>query len=1215
MNKGGTTLSDGSNYGVLQLSRTNHNNAATSAGAGLYFSLKDSAGSLREYAGIYGRKTVAGTGGGELVFMNYNRNEVAYINAGYISHGTEMRAPLFRDSDNTSYYVDPASTSLTNTMRAQRFEVDSATYYIDGISGQYGSIRVSGNNNGYAGYAINDDWVFMSGSAALAGIYNDTNNEWAAIFRQNAEVELYYNGIIEAETQSGHFLAINEMRSPIFRDSNDTTFYVDPNSNSRILNLDITGSLTVAGYAQNNPVEGQWYQTNTYIYDATNGTRHYWIRVGQTSGNGTKGILEYYSKSDVNYSANAIGRVVISSWNSSSISVDHHTTGPQNGVTPEVRIDNSNYLWLRMVGNTWDSWLRWKWVRADGITPEDGSTKIDALGGAVPPNSSPTLLSGQQTRATMGNVTGATITNTTNYFGGVYSRGPVYGSVFYDSDDATYWGDFASTSRMNAINVNATSHVGGGIATFLSSSGNARGYIQATETNDAHLIIATSGGEDISFRDGGVAGDWNLIVRGDGNVITRAGHYADVFYDRNDSTYKGDFASTSVMNILDIRGEIYNDGWFRNDVSGRGLYNTATTQHFYSDDDDGWNIAGGSSANWLRFRDEYGGTVRGYVYADNGNNIGFLNQSGSWALRTNGGTTEVYGSIYANSFVDRNNNGYSVDPAGTSQLNTLNVDDKIIFNGSVSTNDNRGIFFDGGSGGDNQPYAIYRENGAWSSPFPDLRIAFHTGIKFGANATYNGMRFYNDYTMATQVMSVNNSADGLGANNVYVNNHLVAGNSVRATIFYDTNVASRYVDPSSISELGTVRADRFDVRTRGDYITFYGDNSDNHSITSRNNAGTTADDIRINSYGSVYINLDSNSNNSSGADFRIGRHGQGSGSIANLGLFDVYGDDLYVYSAYSFRAPFYSDADDAQFFVNPAGDSNFNTSVRANEFYARNWFRNDQSGEGLYNQQDGTHFYAQVAQEWRMTGNNNSSAMNLRGLATYEGNSRFWIHGATDGFQGFLNSGGQWVLRITHADGNSPGIRFQEEANETWTGNPGSDVGKIEYHANRFYIASGSNSDRIVQFRRDGTDRSYIANDGVFVGTATSARWADLAERYEADDIYEAGVVLGIGGDKEVTLYQPGMPLAGAISTKPAYRMNDDDYGNDNSLKSKMNPFVALKGRIPVKINGFAKKGQWIIADKDGKGRAVDYGTPGINSFDIIGIALENGENEVEVKI
>ena len=54
-----------------------------------------------------------------------------------------------------------------------------------------------------------------------------------------------------------------------------------------------------------------------------------------------------------------------------------------------------------------------------------------------------------------------------------------------------------------------------------------------------------------------------------------------------------------------IRGtEIYADGWLRNYNSGKGLYNQATTQHFYSDDDDYWNVAGGTGANGIRFRDE-----------------------------------------------------------------------------------------------------------------------------------------------------------------------------------------------------------------------------------------------------------------------------------------------------------------------------------------------------------------------------------------------------------------------------------------------------------------------------------------------------------------------------------------------------------------------------------------------------------------------------------
>jgi hypothetical protein len=131
-----------------------------------------------------------------------------------------------------------------------------------------------------------------------------------------------------------------------------------------------------------------------------------------------------------------------------------------------------------------------------------------------------------------------------------------------------------------------------------------------------------------------------------------------------------------------------------------------------------------------------------------------------------------------------------------------------------------------------------------------------------------------------------------------------------------------------------------------------------------------------------------------------------------------------------------------------------------------------------------------------------------------------------------------------------------------------------------------------------------------FYGNATSANYADIAERYEADSIQEIGTVMGIGGDKEITRYQPGMELAGVISGYPAFRMNDGDDNRRDDM-----PFIALKGRVPVKIDGSAKKGQLIIAHGNGLGKAVDDVYSFKESRDIIGTCLEDGTNEVEVKV
>ena len=89
---------------------------------------------------------------------------------------------------------------------------------------------------------------------------------------------------------------------------------------------------------------------------------------------------------------------------------------------------------------------------------------------------------------------------------------------------------------------------------------------------------------------------------------------------------------------------------------------------------------------------------------------------------------------------------------------------------------------------------------------------------------------------------------------------------------------------------------------------------------------------------------------------------------------------------------------------------------------------------------------------------------------------------------------------------------------------------------------------------------------GNLSGTASSARYADLAEKYIADDEYSEGTVLAVGGKKEVTAATDShfRPL-GVVSNYPAYLMNSD---------LKNGTVVALKGRVPVRVIGKVKKGQ-----------------------------------------
>ena len=169
--------------------------------------------------------------------------------------------------------------------------------------------------------------------------------------------------------------------------------------------------------------------------------------------------------------------------------------------------------------------------------------------------------------------------------------------------------------------------------------------------------------------------------------------------------------------------------------------------------------------------------------------------------------------------------------------------------------------------------------------------------------------------------------------------------------------------------------------------------SADHSISSRNNAGDAADDIRINTYGSVWINLDSNNNNTSGADFRIGRHGGAAGTIDTTGLFDVYGDSLYAYSAYSFRSPIFYDSNDTNYYTNPASTSVMNTLDVRSEVYNDGWFRNDTGGRGLYSTAHAMHWYATDDNYWDLAHNDDAASIGIRLRGTYDGTIRGYLYG------------------------------------------------------------------------------------------------------------------------------------------------------------------------------------------------------------------------------
>jgi hypothetical protein len=110
---------------------------------------------------------------------------------------------------------------------------------------------------------------------------------------------------------------------------------------------------------------------------------------------------------------------------------------------------------------------------------------------------------------------------------------------------------------------------------------------------------------------------------------------------------------------------------------------------------------------------------------------------------------------------------------------------------------------------------------------------------------------------------------------------------------------------------------------------------------------------------------------------------------------------------------------------------------------------------------------------------------------------------------------------------------------------------------------------------------------------ATTAVYADLAEIYATDQEYPAGTVVKIGGLAEVTAATNGDRAIGVVSTNPAYLMNNEAVGQP----------IALKGRVPVLVQGTVRKGDKLVPAENMLGAAS---TADKDDHDYFAIALED---------
>jgi hypothetical protein len=133
-----------------------------------------------------------------------------------------------------------------------------------------------------------------------------------------------------------------------------------------------------------------------------------------------------------------------------------------------------------------------------------------------------------------------------------------------------------------------------------------------------------------------------------------------------------------------------------------------------------------------------------------------------------------------------------------------------------------------------------------------------------------------------------------------------------------------------------------------------------------------------------------------------------------------------------------------------------------------------------------------------------------------------------------------------------------------------------------------------------GTAGTITGNWTLSASSRLNATYADLAERFAADDVYDAGTVVELGGKDEITAvqYELSEDVFGVISDTAAYLMNAG-AGNDTT-----HPPVAVSGRVQVKVTGIVKKGDRLVSAGNGIARAARAGEA--THFNVIGRALED---------
>jgi hypothetical protein len=609
----------------------------------------------------------------------------------------------FRSSAATGWYNSTYGGGIYQTESTMVRVYDNRGFWIDG-----GNTNTVNDATLYVTATNNNDWL------AQFNAYNSSKSEYGIYV--NIASSATYGYALRTDSSSFTYRVDGSGRvyAPIYYDINDTNYYVNPASTSNLATVKLNSTASGTEVFTIDGVNGRLF---TITDDLSNSL----FSVNTIAGvpvievfADNKVIMGRYNQNDLHISSTG----EIGMGNTSVSGFKLAVTGNLRA-TSFVRTGGSSSQFLMADGSvsTNPGWIT-SYSETDTLdsvlargasttrTAEFYQTSNTLINTVAPTNRGLTVF--QDTAGTDAYMTFHISGDYAGYFGlggaendlvwGGWSLGNVRNRIWHSGNDGSGSGLDADTLDGQHASAFLTGHPS--VSAAGSSNNSGRTYIQDILLDSfGHITGITTATETVVDTDTNyyvTSASFNTsngvitLTRNDGGTVTVDidGKYAESSHTHDDRYFTETESDARFQPLENQRlstsnnvtfNQVYTNNWFRNNATNTGLYNEVTTMHLSSQANGYWDVSSTNTESAFRF---YTGghvsAIRGYVYANSSNQIGFLNSGGNWGLRMdNSYNVQIFGELTANNAVrspiyyDSADSNYFLNPNGYSNLGTV----------------------------------------------------------------------------------------------------------------------------------------------------------------------------------------------------------------------------------------------------------------------------------------------------------------------------------------------------------------------------------------------------------------------------------------------------------------------------------------------------------------------------------------------------------------